>query len=147
QTTARADAISEIASAVIRIDAVEQTQATNRTTLIQAMCDSLDTLARRIDAWEARKAEADARRAEEARRDEARQADEASERELQEALSSLGTFTPGGELHSLPAKPEADEASSLLPAEIENPLSSTQPEPVPSGRVQPQPIAVSLNED
>ena len=131
--------------------AVERKQALARAAHAAILADSVERLARRLDSYEAELA---------IRRQRAADAAEREEQErIARALDALpdpddpAQHYPGGELHSLPAKPVEDQGD--LPRELHKgspPHSGNFVEPDPDKlahpyddpKLVPQPTAISL---
>ena len=122
-----------IAKATARADAAQARDA-----LIKDVCARLDSLTSRMDGLVSRIAEDR----------EAQRAANAAQRVLDEEpiTSPPGTEVaePTGDLHTLQAKTDEPDAEGDLPEELQEP---PDPVPPPKGSVQPQPTAISLNED
>ena len=161
QSVARVDAMKELEAARLTHDQIAHAQERTRAVQVLMLNEALDRLITRQDSFASKQRER--------RRDAKARRDAAEAKRIQAALDALPdpddphAFTPGAELHSLPAKEEAtplskDPEPSLevgdqgnLPNELLEgvpPAPATHPiDPDPDkGSVVPQPISVSLNE-
>jgi len=155
---------------IVRADASEAAARADaeqaREGLIAHVCDQITELSRRFDALEARLAAAeDARRADVAAREEFEEEPLALAlppdlSEYQARTPPAGivdvdeTHQPSGDLHAIAAKDEPpvadpedrddDDNVGDLPPGLADP---PEPVPEPRGKVQPQPIAISLNQE
>jgi hypothetical protein len=157
-THARHDSIRAHQAARIDTMATEQKQKATRALQVAAFCDSIDTLARRLDSLAARRKEC---RAAKARKDAEEEA-----RRVQEMLDALpdpdedpnepAFYPPSGHLHAASLTNTGDDNEGDLPQHL---LQATPPppgnypvsNPVELSNLEKpkyqQPAAVSLNAD